>query len=94
MLTAIKDSLQEGVATQLSVNQEKTRVEMQVETRVKTPDAILALLATHPKLSLREASVQLGKSLSTIERAATKLQAEGVLKFEDPKKQGRWVIKG
>jgi predicted HTH transcriptional regulator len=94
MPTAIKDSLQEGVATQLSVNQEKTRVEMQVETRVETPDAILALLATDPKLRLREVSVQLGKSLSAIERAAAKLQTEGLLRFEGPKKQGRWIIKG
>ncbi len=94
MLLAIKDSLQEGIATQLPAPQEKTRVNTQVKTRVKTPDAILALLVTQPKLSLREVSVQLGKSLSAIERAAAKLQAEGVLKFEGPKKQGRWVVKG
>ncbi len=93
MLLAIKDSLQEGIATQLAVNQDKTRAETQVKTRVKTPDAILALLATHPKLSLREVSVQLGKSLSAIERAVAKLQTEGLLRFEGPKKQGRWIVK-
>lgn len=79
---------QEGIATQPPALQEKTRVNTQVKTRVKTPDAILALLVTQPKLSLREVSVQLGKSLSAIERAAAKLQAEGVLKFEGPKNKG------
>lgn len=93
MLTAIKDSLREGTATQLSVNSDKTRVETKVKTRVKTPDAVLALLANNSKLSLREVSVQLGKSLSAIERAASKLQAEGYLKFEGPKKEGRWIVK-
>jgi Fic family protein len=93
MLTAIKDSLREGIATQLSVNSDKTRVETKVKTRVKTPDAVLALLANNSKLSLREVSVQLGKSLSAIERAASKLQAEGYLKFEGPKKEGRWIVK-
>lgn len=92
MLLAIKDSLQEGVATQPSSNSGKVRVEKQVEMRVKTPDAIMALLAKNPKLSLREVAAQLGKSLSTVERAVSKLQVEGRLTFEGPKKDGRWIV--
>lgn len=93
MLLAIKDCLQEGITTQLPAHPDKTRVETKVKTRVKTPDAVLALLTNNSKLSLREVSVQLGKSLSAIERAASKLQAEGYLKFEGPKKEGRWIVK-
>ena len=70
----------------------KTRVEMQVETLVETPDAILNLLKDNPNLSLAEIAAHLGKATSTIERAVAKLQQEGRLTHEGAKKGGVWKV--
>ena len=97
MLLAIRDSLSEGIALQplaLSfITPVKTPVETPVETPLKTSQAILTLLSANPKLSLREVALQLGKSLSAVERAAAKLKAEGALSFTGAKKAGRWVVR-
>lgn len=75
---------------------EKTRVEMQVETRVqnrhKTPDQILALLRKQPELTLAEIAVILGRATSTIERAVARLKQQDRLRFQGPKKGGRWQV--
>jgi Fic family protein len=71
---------------------EKVRVEMQVETRVKTPEQILILLAKQPTLTLAEIADHLGKSPSTIERAVAKLKQQQKLAFHGPKKGGYWQV--
>ena len=63
-----------------------------VETRVKTPKRILDLLYEHPQMTLAELAATLGRAVSTIERAAARLQADGDLRFEGPKKGGRWEV--
>src|SRR3546814_1754392 len=73
MLQAIADSLEEAIATE-------TRVETQVKTRVgpgqRTPDQILTLLRGQPELTLAEVADFIGRALSTVERAAARLQSE------------------
>ncbi|WP_226100511.1 Fic family protein [Dickeya oryzae] len=102
LLQAIEESLQEAIEHQSSPpmsrvkTQVKTQVEMQVEMRVqmprKTPEQILNLLRQHPQMSLSEVAQQLGKALSTVERAVAKLKAQGHLTFIGPKKNGHWQI--
>lgn len=70
----------------------KTRVETQVITRVKTPQQILGLLQQQPHMTLAEVAATLGRAVSTIERAAAKLQADGKLRYLGPKKGGRWEV--
>lgn len=93
MLLAIRDSLSEGIAVQQPIPPAKTLVKTLVKTPVKTRHAILKLLIANPTLSLREVALQLGKSLSAVERAAAKLKAEGILTFNGAKKAGRWVVR-
>lgn len=89
MLQAIADSLEEAIATE-------TRVETQVKTRVgpgqRTPDQILTLLRGQPELTLAEVADFIGRALSTVERAAARLQSEGRLRHVGPKKGGRWEV--
>jgi len=70
----------------------KTRAETQVKTRVKTPQQILDLLHGHPQMTLAEIAATLGRAASTIERAVAKLQAQGKLRYQGPKKGGRWEV--
>ena len=91
LLEAIQQSLQEAIDNQ-PVTNEKTRVELQVKTRVKTPEAILNLLKNNPNLSLAEVATKLGKATSTIERAVAKLQQEERLMHEGAKKGGVWKV--
>ena len=70
----------------------KTQVETQVET--KTPALILHILSSHPEMTLAELAERTGKSLSAIERAASKLVKEGRLHHMGPKKGGYWKIHG
>src|SRR3546814_17057819 len=87
MLQAIADSLEEAIATE-------TRVETQVKTRVgpgqRTPDQILTLLRGQPELTLAEVADFIGRALSTVARAAARLQSEGRIRQVGPKKGGRW----
>jgi Fic family protein len=85
MLGCILDAVGKAGAT----TREETRVKTQVEMRVKTPQQILAPLREHPAMTLDEVAVELGRAVSTIERAVAKLQAEQRLRFEGPKKGGR-----
>lgn len=84
MLSMIRDTLNSF--------EEKTRVEIQVETRVKTPEKILDLLRVHPTLTLAEVAKTLNKSVSTIERAVAKLRKEGRLQRVGPIKGGHWKV--
>ena len=70
----------------------RTRVETLVQTRVKTPKQIQDLLREHPQMTLAEVAETLGRAVSTIERAAAKLQVDGKLRYHGPKKGGRWEV--
>lgn len=89
LLQAIEDSLQEAINIQ-SVT-EKMRVETQVKVRVKTPELILKQLSEHPDMTLAEVAQQIGKSVSTVERAVAKLKKENRLAYHGPKKGGYWI---
>ena len=84
--------VQNTTETELAVESEKVRVEVQVETRVKTPEQILMLLTKQPTLTLVEIAAHLGKSPSTIERAVAKLKQQNKLAFHGPKKDGYWQV--
>ena len=66
----------------------------QGETKSKTPDIILHILSSHPGMTLAEVAERAGKSLSAIERAASKLVKEGRLHHVGPKKGGYWKVQG
>ncbi len=72
----------------------ETRVEIPAERQVKTPEQILALLATEPTLTLKEVAGRIGKSTSTVERAVAVLVKAGKLRFVGPRKSGCWEVLG
>ena len=63
-----------------------------VKTPVKTPDMILTLLEDTPNMSLVDIAGVIGKSLSAVERACSKLVKSGRLRFVGPRKGGRWEV--
>ena len=65
----------------------------QVETQVKTPDQILRMLDEKPEMTLAEVAQKIGKSLSAVERASSKLVKASRLRFIGPKKGGHWEVK-
>ncbi|MNV89106.1 hypothetical protein D3C71_1833740 [compost metagenome] len=71
---------------------EKMRVETPVEMRVKTPDAVLAILVAEPTLTLKQVAERIGRSTSTVERAAAALVKAGRLRFVGPRKGGQWEV--
>lgn len=68
------------------------KVIAQVKTQVKTSEMILQILIRDSSLSLKEVSDRIGKSLSAVERASSKLVKDGKLQFVGPKKSGHWEI--
>ena len=70
----------------------KTRAELRAKTRVKTPEQIQDLLRENPRMTLAEVAAAIGRAVSTIERAAARLQADGKLRYHGPKKGGRWEV--
>lgn len=86
MLGCIHDAISKaGAKTPVEVP-----VEVPVQKAAKTPQQILALLRQQPELTLAEVAQAIGRSLRTVERAAAKLQADGKLRYDGPKKGGRW----
>ena len=99
LLEALRDALAEAITAQPTSQPtppEKVRVEtpveMKVEMRAKTPDAVLALLASEPALTLTQVAERIGKSTSTVERAAAALVKAGRLRFVGPRKGGQWEV--
>ncbi|WP_270808865.1 helix-turn-helix domain-containing protein [Aeromonas sp. QDB50] len=99
LLEALRDALTEAIAaqpasqfTQLEKTRVETPVEMKVEMRVKTPDAVLAILASEPALTLTQVAERIGRSTSTVERAAAALVKAGRLRFVGPRKGGHWEV--
>ncbi|MFA7171839.1 MAG: winged helix-turn-helix transcriptional regulator [Kiritimatiellia bacterium] len=74
----------------------KTLVKAQAKTLVKTtPAMILQMLRQDQDLTLAEVAAAIGKSVSAVERAASKLVKSGLLKYVGPQKGGHWeVIEG
>lgn len=83
---AYLDSIFSGGTTQ------ETPVKTLVKTLVKTPERILEVLGTNPRLTLAEIAGMIGKSLSAVERASSKLVREGRLRYVGPRKGGHWQI--
>jgi len=71
---------------------QETPVKTRVETPVKTPEKILDVLGRNPRLTLAEVAMQIGKSLSAVERATAKMVKDGKVKFVGPKKGGHWQV--
>ena len=63
-----------------------------VKTSVKTPAAILGLLAATPAMTLAEVAAEIGKTSRAVELAAAKLVKEGRLKYVGPQKGGHWEV--
>lgn len=59
---------------------------------LKTPDAILALLAANPALTRQQLADRIGKDLRTIARALARLQQAGRIARVGSDKTGRWEI--
>ena len=70
----------------------KTPGETTAETPGKTPDRILTTLAESPSMTLPEVAEQIGKSISAVERAVSKLVKEKRLKRIGPAKGGYWEV--
>ena len=70
----------------------KTRVETRVKTKVKTPVKIIEYLRENPNDTLADTASAIGKSLSAVERASSKLVKEGKLRFVGPRKGGHWEV--
>ena len=63
-----------------------------MKTSVKTPAAILGLLAATPAMTLAEVAAEIGKTSRAVELAAAKLVKEGRLKYVGPQKGGHWEV--
>lgn len=92
LLQSIQHSLEEAIGQQGLKTQVETQVETRVETPVKTEDQILSLLSQHPELSLSEVAETIGRSLSAVERAVSKLKLQNRLAYEGSKKGGKWKV--
>ena len=62
------------------------------KTPVKTPVKIIAMMRENPEVTLAEIAQRIGKSVSAVERAASKLVKAGKIKYQGPKKGGQWDI--
>lgn len=61
-------------------------------TGLKTPDAIVALLAANPRLTRQQLANVIGKDLRTIGRALAQLQQVGTIKRVGSDKTGHWEV--
>lgn len=59
---------------------------------LKTPDAILVLLAANPALTRQQLADMMGKDLRTIGRALAKLQQAGKITRIGSDKTGHWEV--
>ncbi|MGP8323898.1 MAG: ATP-binding protein [Methanosarcinaceae archaeon] len=62
------------------------------KTQVKTPDQILRMVNENPDMTLSKVAQKIGKSLSAVERASSKLVKAGRLRYVGPKKGGHWEV--
>lgn len=73
---------------------EKTveNVKTRVESQLNTEQQVLAAWELNPDLTIVQMAMQLNKSRSTVERTASKLIKERRLRFDGPRKNGKWVV--
>ncbi len=64
-----------------------------VKTGVKTPVKILQLFKKNPEMTLAQVASEIGKSLSAVELASSKLVKAGRLRHVGPQKGGHWEVK-
>jgi len=69
-----------------------TRHRKAVKSSLKTPVKILDYLRKNPNDTLADVASAIGKSLSAVERASSKLVKEGKLRFVGPTKGGHWEV--
>ena len=77
-----------AVQKKASKKDEKTPV----ETPVKTPVKIVAMMRENPEVTLADIAQSIGKSVSAVERAASKLVKAGKIRYKGSKKTGRWEV--
>jgi len=70
----------------------RTPQETPVKTPVKTPERIIELLRANPDMTLAEIAEMIGKSISAVERASSKLVKESRLRYVGPSKGGHWEV--
>lgn len=86
MLSVIMQTLAQNAPVNASVNAPSAIAGL------KTPDAIMALLAADPSLTRQQLADLIGKDLRTIARALIKLQQAGVIKRIGSDKTGLWEV--
>jgi Fic family protein len=94
MLSVIAQTLAENVSANASVN---ALVNIYAKPLVnvaglKTPDAIVTLLAVNPVLTRQQLADVIGKDIRTIARALAQLQQVGKIKRVGSDKTGHWEV--
>ena len=80
------------IRTVFPIDREALELETRVETRVETPQLILRLLKENPAMTLVEVATSIGKSVSAVERASSKLVKAGRLRRIGSLKSGYWEV--
>ncbi|MDK2777603.1 MAG: Fic family protein [Pseudomonadota bacterium] len=95
MLSVIAQTLAQNAPVNASVNAPVNAPDKQVPdlNRLKTPDAVIALLTANPELTRQQLADAIGKDLRTIGRAIAKLQQNGKITRVGSDKTGHWEIK-
>ena len=86
MLQAILKTIEQNVPANTSVN-----APVNIKS-LKTPDAILELIAHEPLITRAKLAESIGKDIRTIARAIKKLQDEGKLQRVGSDKTGHWQL--
>jgi len=90
MLTVIAQTLSQTMAQNAPANAPVKRVPD--VSGLKTPEAIVALLAAKPELTRQQLGDTMGKDIRTIGRALAKLQQAGKIKRVGSDKTGHWEV--
>ena len=75
-----------------SVETEDGRVESRVKSRVETRDRIKKEMKKLPSITLKEIADKLNLSVKTIEKAVSKMVADGDVVHDGPRKGGTWKV--
>lgn len=70
----------------------KSSVKTSVKASVKTSVRVLDLLERNPDMTLAQVAAELGRSVRTVERAASKLVKAGRLRYVGPQRGGHWKV--
>jgi Fic family protein len=94
MLTVIAQTLSQSMAQNAPVNAPANAPVKRVPdvSGLKTPEAIVALLAAKPEFTRQQLGDTMGKDIRTIGRALAKLQQAGKIKRVGSDKTGHWEV--